>query len=90
MNINIGQKVVWDAVPGAVDYKVRLLDAALAEVAVYVVGVPEIDGAVLLAGMVHGTYSARVSANDGVAYGAEANQLLVYAALPAPSNVTVV
>lgn len=89
MTINLGQKIVWDPVVGAVSYRVRTKLGGF-PVVESVVSVPEIASSVALAGQPHQQYTISVASGDGIAYGAEASIVVDFLALSPPSNIAVV
>lgn len=92
-NINSGQSVQWDVVPGAVSYDVELLNASLsASLAVFNnINTTSITAAQLLAGQAFGNYNVRVRAVESAGPGAWSTPLgLNFVGLPAPTNLQVV
>jgi len=88
-DIRIDQKVVWDAVPGAVQYRVV---AKAGTTVIFSREQTEIEvlASAFLAAQPHGTYTVLVAATDGAGYGVDAFIVVNYVALPAPSGLAVV
>lgn len=84
-----GQKLVWDVVPGAVEYRVRL-KAGTTVVFETTKVLAEIEGSELLANQPHAQYTVQVAANDGVGYGIDSFIVIDFQALPGPGNLAVV
>lgn len=92
MDVRTNQNIVWDAVPGAVDYQAELSQLSGVVDRVLVVTATQVAVADLFAGIALGqTRRVRVRARDGFGDGAWTSYLspLVLVGLPAPANLRV-
>lgn len=91
MNINSGQSVVWDVVPGASAYDVELLNAAGGtSLGTFERTTSSIPASVLFAGRSFGNYTVQVRGKETAGAGAWSGLLsLTFVSLPAPSNLRV-
>lgn len=92
MVINGNNSVEWDAVPGAIDYDIEVLNAAAgATLSTYESVDTSISAPELLSNLSPGNYNVRVRGRDAVGPGDWSAILPIeYAGLPAPGNVRVV
>lgn len=92
MQINFGQSVEFDPVPGAVSYEFLLKNAALSQdLGTFVKDDPLIAGSELLEDQPHGNYYVQCRAFDEVGPGEWSALLaLEFVSLPAPQNGRVV
>lgn len=90
-DMNSGNSLAWDAVPGALSYDVELQSATGVPLASYNVTTASIPGATLMDGRAFGNYRARVRSRDGSGPGSWSTPPFefAYVGLPPPGNIHV-